>query len=94
MVSLVSPDKSVMMRAGRFHVNTDNLKTSCLDKFDCLFVYNGNSILSKHIVFNLCMFMVSRSVRTCGLSFFECVLKQKVHLAYTRCSLVRNMCFA
>ena len=34
-------------------------------------------------------------VGTCVfLTFFECVLKQQVHLAYTRCSFVRNMCFA
>ena len=25
---------------------------------------------------------------------FECVLKQKVHLAYTRCPFVINVCFA
>ena len=28
------------------------------------------------------------------LAFFQCVLKQKVHLAYTRCSFIRNMRFA
>ena len=28
------------------------------------------------------------------LMFFQCVLKPKMYLAYTRCSFVRNMCFA
>ena len=30
----------------------------------------------------------------CALDAFQCVLKQNMHLAYTRRSFVRNMCFA
>ena len=43
----------------------------------------------------LLLLLVSRPVIT--YAFLKClgfVSKQKVHLAYTRCSFVRNMCFA
>ena len=39
--------------------------------------------------------LVSRPLRTCVcLVLFECALKQKMHLAYTKCSFVINKCFA
>ena len=39
--------KCILNRAGQIHVNTNNLKTSCL-KFDVLLDFNGNSSLSIH----------------------------------------------
>ena len=51
-----SPQKPSANKAGQIHINhinISNLTTSCLDKFNVLLAFNGNSILSKQLVLKL-----------------------------------------
>ena len=43
--------------AGNIHINISNLKSHVLDKLDVLLAFNGNSSLSKQLVFKLFMYM-------------------------------------
>ena len=52
-------------------------------------------IISLLLLLLLLLLLASRPVVTYAfLTFCPCVFKQNMHLAYTRCSFVRNMCFA
>ena len=48
----------IVTRAGQVHINiSNNLTTSCLDRFDALLAFNGTSTSSRKLVFKLFVFM-------------------------------------